>query len=77
MPIFACFHRLSDGADKREMPPAFVPQFNCDRKFLFLDESDAARELRRLQRKAVHPWRLNAYFCYRHQGWHVGNKPLW
>jgi len=70
---FDCFHRPS-ATPYHEPPPLVV--IRCDMKHLFTDEEAAWREAFRLRKRATYPWRLEAYWCHRHHGWHVGNRGL-
>lgn len=53
-----------------------MTEYACDRKQVFKREDAARRELRRIKRKVIDNFRLQAYFCERHNGWHLGNVQL-
>lgn len=51
-------------------------EHRCDRKQLFKREDRARQELRVMKRRVIDCFRLQVYFCERHNGWHIGNRPL-
>lgn len=48
----------------------------CDRKATYARERSAEKKLREMKRKAIDPFRLAVYYCEKHHGWHIGNRPL-
>lgn len=48
----------------------------CDSKRTYRTEAAARDVLRKMKRRVVDPFRLRAYYCKEHRGWHVGNTPF-
>lgn len=48
----------------------------CDGKRLFRSERGVRQELRRMRRNTIDWFRLESYWCDRHNGWHIGNRFL-
>ena len=48
----------------------------CDAKRTYRREADAKAERRRMWKSVIDPFRVEVYWCGRHKGWHLGNRPL-
>lgn len=48
----------------------------CDSKRCYKSEKAARTHLRQMKRRSVDIFRLNVYWCERHNGWHIGNQPI-
>ena len=51
-------------------------EHRCDGKRTYRAERAAQLAAKQMRRKVIDCFRLQHYWCDRHQGWHVGNKPI-